>query len=580
MSQSSKKGSKRAKAENGDAKVVEVDDKTKADDTSADDEAKGSKRATKAAARNGKGKGKGKKGSNKSDDESKKGSQKGSGKGSKKGSKKAAKEPSTPTRRSGRNAGEEAPTLALQDKPKPVRKSKAKSKAKAKKDDKEDAKEEASDVDTKEDGEAKKDDAAPAKKAKAKSKSKAKSKAKAKSKKGSKKGSKKASKKDDEKEEKVDRDAERQEEMANFPTIELEHYLSGDDKKSKAQAKKDCKEIAKLLHQYGFLIVKDPRVTMSHNDTFIDTLENYYGQSDDKKAPDIRKELHYQVGITPEKVEKARNHCSKVEKLDSDEKPLTLCPPEVDKKLRFFWRIGKIPEKTEFKQLNADPVLPADFPEWPKVMNTWGELILQTVNTVAEMAAEGFGLPKESFTEKMNEAPHLLAPTGSDFNKYGDYGNILASYHYDLNFLTIHGRSRFPGLFIWTRDGKKLMVKVPPGCLLLQAGKQFEWLTGGHVLAGFHEVVVVKETQAAIAKAREEKKSLWRVSSTLFGHIASDQILEPLGKFAKGKNKAETAEIATKYPPTKAGNQVQLELNAIKLGQVAAGDSDELVAAM
>jgi hypothetical protein len=66
-------------------------------------------------------------------------------------------------------------------------------------------------------------------------------------------------------------------------------------------------------------------------------------------------------------VEKARNHCSKVEKLDSDEKPLTICPPEVDKKLRFFWRIGKIPEKTEFKQLNADPVLPAGFPEWPKV---------------------------------------------------------------------------------------------------------------------------------------------------------------------------------------------------------------------
>lgn len=26
------------------------------------------------------------------------------------------------------------------------------------------------------------------------------------------------------------------------------------------------------------------------------------------------------------------------------------------------------------------------------------------------------------------------------------------------------------------------------GCLLLQAGKQMEWLTGGHVQAGMHEV--------------------------------------------------------------------------------------------
>lgn len=29
---------------------------------------------------------------------------------------------------------------------------------------------------------------------------------------------------------------------------------------------------------------------------------------------------------------------------------------------------------------------------------------------------------------------------------------------------------------------------MPDGCLLVQAGKQLERLTGGHVLAGFHEV--------------------------------------------------------------------------------------------
>ena len=63
-----------------------------------------------------------------------------------------------------------------------------------------------------------------------------------------------------------------------------------------------------------------------------------------------------------------------------------------------------------------------------------------------------------------------------------------AGYHYDLNFLTIHGKSRFPGLFVWLRDGRRIPVKIPPGCLLLQAGKQLEWLTGGYVKAGMHEV--------------------------------------------------------------------------------------------
>lgn len=49
---------------------------------------------------------------------------------------------------------------------------------------------------------------------------------------------------------------------------------------------------------------------------------------------------------------------------------------------------------------------------------------------------------------------------------------MFAGYHYDLNFLTIHGRSRFPGLNIWLRNGQKVEVKVPVGCLLIQTGKQ------------------------------------------------------------------------------------------------------------
>lgn len=70
------------------------------------------------------------------------------------------------------------------------------------------------------------------------------------------------------------------------------------------------------------------------------------------------------------------------------------------------------------------------------------------------------------------QGPHLLAPTGCDLRRYGKEGTVFAGYHYDLNFLTIHGRSRFPGLNIWLRNGKKVEVKVPVGCLLIQTGKQ------------------------------------------------------------------------------------------------------------
>jgi isopenicillin N synthase-like dioxygenase len=85
---------------------------------------------------------------------------------------------------------------------------------------------------------------------------------------------------------------------------------------------------------------------------------------------------------------------------------------------------------------------------------------------VAEMAALGMGLQKSTFTERMTGGAHLLAPTGSDLDK-NDVGAIFAGFHYDIAFLTIHGKSRYPGLYVWLRNNQKLQVKIPNGCLLL-----------------------------------------------------------------------------------------------------------------
>jgi hypothetical protein len=96
-------------------------------------------------------------------------------------------------------------------------------------------------------------------------------------------------------------------------------------------------------------------------------------------------------------------------------------------------------------------------------------------------------------------SPHLLAPTASDLVKYHKKDTILAGFHTDLNFLTIHGRSRYPGLHIWARNtGKRIPVQFPPTgrYLLVQAGKQLEHLTGGLIKAGYHEVVVNEATIA------------------------------------------------------------------------------------
>ena len=155
-------------------------------------------------------------------------------------------------------------------------------------------------------------------------------------------------------------------------------------------------------------------------------------------------------------------------------------------------------------------------------------------------------------------------------------------------------RPRAAGLYVWARDGHKMPVKMPAGCLLVQAGKQLEYVTGaegmpdatllqgrrgppvnlipyhsstashpgtgGYIEAGFHEVVVDASTTAAIERARAGGRSTWRISSTLFGHFASDVMLEPLGRF--GDDPAARA----RFPPIYTGAQVAAELAVIKLG--------------
>lgn len=235
-------------------------------------------------------------------------------------------------------------------------------------------------------------------------------------------------------------------------------------------------------------------------------------------------------------------------------------PTKPDAKWRFFHRMGPRPETTKFSELNAEPVAPAAMPEFLPVMDTWGAKLLGTSFTIAEMAAVGFGLDKDAFTSMMRYGPHLLAPTASDLKKHAQLDTVLAGFHRDLNFITFHGKSRFPGLDIWLRDGTKFAVAVPDGCILAQAGMELEHLTGGRVLAGWHQVLVNERTLAAIKRASEAERSLWRISSTLFSHIESDAEMRPLVGTTE-----EKAAALDKYPPILAGVHVENELKAINL---------------
>jgi len=159
------------------------------------------------------------------------------------------------------------------------------------------------------------------------------------------------------------------------------------------------------------------------------------------------------VGVTPEGIERPKNHCKKVNKITQSERPITICPPGADPKWRYFWRIGDPPSETNYPELNSKQVIPdpSKFPEWEKNMNSWGNAMINALYTISEMLAVGLGLPVQCLRMKIKNGPHLLAPTGSDLKKHGKLGTVLAGYHYDLNLLTIHGKSNFPALELWLK---------------------------------------------------------------------------------------------------------------------------------
>ena len=291
-----------------------------------------------------------------------------------------------------------------------------------------------------------------------------------------------------------------------------------------------CRQVADSFHQYGILIIRDPRVNYQDNSDYIDLMEKYFdsvapGYYAGEKLEDVKPEYHYLVGATPENQEKARRHDKKIKSLTEDNLPVSPVDPVYDAKWRYYWNIG---ERRDDSMDRFPQVIPAQgIDGWEEKMDKWGNQLISAVYTVAEMSALGMGLQKDSFTKCLEGGNHLLAPTGSDLAKNG-LGAIFAGFHYDISFITIHGKSRYPGLYVWLRNNQKLQVKVPDGCLILQSGITFEHITGGYVHAGFHEVVCTDQTVDAYEKAKAADKITWRVSSTLFANFRADVECKPI----------------------------------------------------
>ena len=166
------------------------------------------------------------------------------------------------------------------------------------------------------------------------------------------------------------------------PVIDMQAFL---DRDNNSHWEIECKKVAYSFHKFGILIVRDPRVQHEDNEKYIDMVESYFesvGQKyyNGENLVDMRPELSFQTGVTPESTEKARNHEAIAASLPEEHKPLTLYPLEPDAKWRFFWPIGDRPI-----EINNDlpKVIPEEFPEWEEKMDCWGNHMINAAITAA-----------------------------------------------------------------------------------------------------------------------------------------------------------------------------------------------------
>lgn len=273
------------------------------------------------------------------------------------------------------------------------------------------------------------------------------------------------------------------------------------------------------------------------------------------------KTKNFQGGWTPPYTESPVDQRRFVIKLNADQRPYWENLTDDDKE-RVMFGVGWRPAHTRFPGLMPPTRIMVGHEEWCRTMNRWGKNMLSDTDMLLDVLAEHYGLPAKVFSTK--GGAHYVAPTGTRMNRFY-VGKVVVRLHSDMGLLTGHEKSiayfsksgkiaPCGGLIVWTADGRRVRVVVPEGCRLFQAGMQLEYVTGGKIRAGMHQVVIPPEAQALIDEANMNGEDVWRITATLFPHFLGDKKIRVLKPFrVKGK----------KYPTIFAGELDEATLRKI-----------------
>lgn len=335
------------------------------------------------------------------------------------------------------------------------------------------------------------------------------------------------------------------------PVVDTTPYLEATPDSDAA-----CKQVADALAEYGQVMFLDPRVDYEASRAYIRGKQIFFAKPEEIKRRYQMKHCAHQTGYTPpdQELPGAANGDKDaiIAALAPEHRPMPVVGR--DKKGRFMTPVGlRLDAMVHgYPEFNENPiVIPHDQPELFALSMTVGGDMLRATFTLLEMAAIGWGEPRDFFTKRMGFGPHFLAPTGSDLIAHGKPGTVLAGFHNDMSLGTTMVKASHGGLFAWTRGGIRYPVRLPsPRHLFFQAGRQMQWLTGGVANRVFHEVIAVAENLPQIEEAIAKGEPCIRVAVPLFVHCNTNETIAPDGHFA-------TPEALAEFPPYIQGERTR-----------------------
>lgn len=314
------------------------------------------------------------------------------------------------------------------------------------------------------------------------------------------------------------------------------------------------------LVDFGAICFRTDLFTKRDNDAGLAGAQGYFCRPHDERMLDVpAPELAFQVGLTLRGQEKTRQKYTDFDHLSARNRP-TKPPRGGPVSERLMFPIGTRPENMleRFRMLNAIHANPAGVLPFEEDLRMCGESKLRVAVFVMQLLEIGLLLPDGALVDLLTDGPHLEAPNATHLDEDVVLGDVANEVHYDLNLATFFGKANAPGLFVWIAKKFRVALSIPEGCMLMQAGKQLEWLTGGHISYGLHEVVVTKSMIDTLTRSTPRGKPPVRTSLPLFVHVNSMRRLEPLGHF-------QSAQRAHKYATVLAGDYLIDELTAINL---------------